>query len=107
MRPAILKSRYKNKLEASYAERLELLKRGGEILDWKYEVIGLRLADGAHYYPDFMVIQPEAFEFHETKASFVRSGREKGVVKFRVAKEMFPWFKWVFVTRERGEWRFR
>ena len=46
-----------NKSEARYArEVLEPQKRVGEILDWRYEAMKLRLGSNCFYTPDFFIV---------------------------------------------------
>ena len=112
----IPKSRYRSKAEATYAEKLEVQKRAGEIVDWGYEamtfVIGRTETGRAwRYTPDFMVVKRilvhesyrsviphvEVIEFHEVKGK--HRGTERGIAKFRAAQALFPWFKWVLIER--------
>jgi len=76
-----------NKLEEKYANYLEGLKVLGEIEDYKYEPIALRLARRTTYTPDFMVMLLDGtLEFHETKGFWEEDAR----VKIKVAANMFP-----------------
>ena len=45
-----------NKTEEAYGQLLELLKRTGEIRDYQFEGIKLRLAARTFYTPDFVVV---------------------------------------------------
>ncbi len=103
----IVKGRWKNakrdgsmnRLESSYAEQLQALKLSGEIVDFLFECIKLRLADRTYLTPDFSVLMPDGFlEFHDVKGSFFP---EHNRVKWKVAIEQFPWFTFVLVTRRR------
>lgn len=98
---------FKNKLEMDYALYLEAQRQAGEILEWNYERVRLKIADQSigkkaiFYCPDFDVItKGNKVEMHETK------GRERvgGMIKYRVAKEMF-WelFEFKFIKRGKGE----
>lgn len=83
-----------NKTEAAYAQRLDLLKRAGEVRDWRFESITLRLGDDTRYTPDFLVVRWEGPpELHEVKGHW----RDDARVKFRVAAEMYPMFRFVEV----------
>ena len=99
MRP-IAKESDMNKTEARYANILELRKRAGEILDFRFEPFGLRLAKTTYYHPDFLVVCPGHFEIHEVKGFW----REDARAKIKVAAELFPWFKFLAVRSERGRW---
>ncbi len=91
-----------NKLEAAYAARLESLKLAGEIADYRFECIKLRLADNTFYAPDFMVLKPDgAFEIHEVKGHWEDDAR----VKIKVAAEMYP-FKFIAARKVKGAWIF-
>ena len=107
-----------NKLEQRYARQLELLKRAGEILDWRYEPIRLRIGTSgnkgtpsAFYKVDFLVVREidlsqshghyqTKFEFHETKGFW----REAARVRIRVAADLYPWWRFVGVQFKKGEW---
>lgn len=77
-----------NKTEQAYAQILEAQKRNGEIRDWWYEKVTLKLADDTRYTPDFTVIENDGeMRFVETKGGFIR---EDARVKLAVAAEQFP-----------------
>lgn len=87
-----------NKTERAYAEYLERLKLGGQICDWKYEAVKLRLADKTFYTPDFMVVMPDGvIELREVKGHWEDDAR----VKIKVAAEQFP-FRFIAVRKGRG-----
>lgn len=114
-KPAIPKSRYRSKIEAAYAAKLEAMKRVGEIVYWRYEAVTFLLGQTKtgrpwKYTPDFFVVAKSAikisqvpfkmfkmgsFEFHEVKG--YHRGRERGIAKFLAAKTVYPWFKWILV----------
>lgn len=95
---------YASKLEAAWAQQLALLQRAGEVRAWVYEGVTLRLADGARYTPDFLVITSRGeIELHEVKGHM----REAANVRLKVAAALFPWFRLVLVRRgagARGQW---
>lgn len=91
-----------NKTEAAYASTLELMKRSGEVLDWKFEPMRLILAPNTSYTPDFLVVYTDHFEFHEVKGFW----RDDARVKIKVAAEIFPWFKFVAVQLIKKQWKF-
>jgi hypothetical protein len=93
-----------NKTEAAYAERLEMLRRSGEILSYDFEAITLKLAPNTRYTPDFLVITSDAtVELHEVKGHWYDDAR----VKIKVAARLFP-FRFVAVRkkshRDGGGW---
>lgn len=94
-----------NKTERAY--ELEVLEPGraaGQIIDWVFEGIALRLAPKCFYHPDYLVITPQRFEIHEVKGHWHEDAR----VKIKVAAQMFPFFRFVAVRkrlkREGGGW---
>ena len=100
-RTSIHKPGKMNKLEAEYAHCLDMLKSSGEIADYSFEAVKLRLADRTFYTPDFMVLMPDGvIEFHETKGFWQDDAR----VKIKVAAEMHP-YKFVAITKVKGSWK--
>lgn len=88
------KPTFKSDLEARYAAHLECRKIAGDLRDWRYEPIRLRLADGTFYKPDFMVMaMDDVIEIHESKGHM----REAARVRLNVAVEMFP-FRFFLVS---------
>lgn len=84
-----------NRLEAKYAEHLELRKQAGEIADYRFDAFKLRLADKCFYTPDFFVMLPDGvIEVVEVKGHWEDDAR----VKIKVAAETFWWFTFIAVT---------
>ena len=101
-RGSFQKNGMRSGLERDYAARLETQKRAGEIADYRYECLNLRLADRTFYMPDFLVLLPDGtFEVHEVKGFWTEDAR----VKFKVAASLFP-FRFVAITRKGREWQF-
>jgi hypothetical protein len=76
-----------NKTEQGYGQHLELLKRAGEVLWYRFEGVKLRLADNTFYTPDFAVmVSTGQMELHEVKGFWQEDAR----VKIKVAAEMYP-----------------
>ena len=99
------KKRGMNSTETRYSQLLEARKQTGEILDWKFEGLSFRLAAGARFRPDFMVIMPDqTIELNEVKGFFVR---EAALVRLKVAAEMYPHFVWNLCKYIKGEWIIR
>ncbi len=90
-----------NKTESSYAGYLRLRKLAGEIVEYRFEALKLRLASATFYTPDFLVITPDRVELHEVKGFWEDDAR----VKWKTAAEQFPWFIFVAVTRPKGRGR--
>lgn len=88
-----------NKLEAEYAQILEERKRKGEIAEWMYDAISLRLARSTFYHPDFLVMLPDGtLQIHETKGFM----RDDAAVKLKTAAAIFPFLSFFLVTKPRG-----
>lgn len=85
-----------NGLEKAWSLRLAEQKHAGEIVQWWFEPMSLRLAKGSSYKPDFMVVDADGLvEFHETKGFM----REAANVRLKVAAEKFPQFVFKLVRR--------
>jgi hypothetical protein len=98
-----------NKLEAAYAENLEMTRRFASnpafshgLIAWKFDAIKLRLAKRTWYTPDFLVVTTDAIELHEVKGHWEDDAR----VKWKVAAESYPWFRFVAVTQKKGAWHY-
>lgn len=84
-----------NKTEARYAARLELLKRAGEIVWWRFEPIKFALAKACYYSPDFGVVDQDGrIYFDEVKGKAGWSLDPESRTKWKVAAELFPF--WTF-----------
>jgi hypothetical protein len=82
-----LKTGAMNKTESAYGAHLELLKRAGEIVWYRFEGLKLRLADSTFYTPDYAVMLASGqLECHEVKGYWQDDAR----VKIKVAAEMYP-----------------
>jgi hypothetical protein len=94
--------RFKSKLERTYAlQYLTPLVHAGQLKDWKYEALKFRLADGSWFTPDFAVVLLNgAHEIHELKGWM----REAARVRFLVARELFPSYRWRMIEKKAGAW---
>jgi hypothetical protein len=82
-----------NKTEAAYAELLEQQKRSGQIVDFKFHPMNIRLADRTFYEVDFLVLHADmTLAIHETKGGFTT---DKGQMKIKVCAESMPWFRFL------------
>lgn len=92
-----------NKTEQAYANYLEALRAGGEILWWKYEGMNLRLAPKTYLRIDFNVVLADGtLEMRECKGFM----EEDALAKLKVAAAMFP-FRFVIVraaNRQKTQW---
>jgi hypothetical protein len=90
-----------NKLEAIYAQELELRRRAGDVLWFEFDAVKLRLAGSTFYTPDFFVMLADgSLEVHEVKGHWEDDAR----VKIKVAADKFP-FRFLAVSRAAGAWR--
>lgn len=94
--------RYKNKWERNYAQHLDLRKYMKEIASYRYEGLAFRLAANTYLHPDFSpVVMPDGrMEIHEVKGRKT----EKWWSRWKIAKDMFPWFTWRVFRIEKGQW---
>ena len=92
-----------NRLEARYAQYLELQVKAGQIRAWAYEPVRLKLAKLTTYTPDFLVEPWQGRpELHECKGFL----REDAAVKLKVAAQRFAMFDFKLVRQNRnGSWR--
>ena len=90
-----------NDTERRYADHLELLRRSGEILDYRFEAVGIRLAPRTFFYPDFLVVlMPGRLRFDEIKGHI----RDDALDRFKIAAELYPWFDWRMLKWQSGQW---
>lgn len=92
-----------NKTEARYAQEiLEPAKRTGQILDYQFEAVKLRLADSTWYSPDFLVTERDhTLTIHEVKGGFVR---EDAWIKLKVIAELYPQMAVLKCQYDKGKW---
>jgi hypothetical protein len=90
-----------NRLEADYALLLEARKRAGEVREYHYEALTLKLAHDTRYTPDFFVVLADGeCELHETKGFF----RDDSKVKVKVCARMYP-FRVKLIRRKGLQWQ--
>lgn len=95
-----------NGLEKRYAAHLEMRKVTGEIRDYLFEPLKLKLAPATFYNPDFGVWMPDGrIELHEVKGSF---WEDDARCKWKIAAAMFPWFTFVAVQWNKAakDWKY-
>jgi hypothetical protein len=91
-----LKTGAMNGTEQEYANHLELLKRDGEVVWYKFEGLKLRLADNTFYRPDFIVMRSNGLiECHEVKGHWQDDAR----VKIKIAADIYP-FRFLAVKKQ-------
>jgi hypothetical protein len=95
-----------NKTEQEYGGRLEARKRSGDIIEYAFEAVTLKLAFDLRYTPDYFVVSGDGtIEFHEVKGPQVwDDGRDK----CKTAARLFPWFVFFRADRAKdGKWTVR
>lgn len=95
-----------NGIEKAYAAHLESRRVCGEIIGWRFEAVKLKLARATFFNPDFLIIRLEyRLELHETKGHW----EDDAILKFKMASEMYPEFRFVAVRRLRKptRWSFK
>lgn len=94
-------SKGQNKLEASYADHLQLLVMAKVIKGFEFEPDKLKLAWTTTYTPDFKVFNFDgSIEYHEVKGFW----RDDARVKLKVAAHQYPQFKFRSVEKKGGAW---
>lgn len=96
---------YANKWEQQYATYLEVLKKTGEIGEWRYEPFRLHLGHRQSYTPDFVIMLPDSdrLEIHEVKGVWREDAREK----WKTAITLYAvFFEFIVVTKhpQFGNW---
>lgn len=104
-----------NATERRYANELEERRRRGEISDWWFEPMSLRLTSPpegqpARVTPDFMVLMPSGLVFIEdVKGS--GPDNEASIVRMKCAAELFPLWRFRIVKqrtkKQGGGWEVR
>lgn len=101
-----LKSGTMNKTEAAYDRHLWARQVAGEVQAYWFEGIGLRLASGCHYYPDFLVMLANGLlEIHEVKARASNGGyraEDDAKVKIKTVAEHYPFPVFVVWPKQGG-----
>jgi len=88
-----------NILERRYSDTLTHSK---DVTWHRYEAVKLRLANGAYFTPDFLVMKADGeLQVHECKGFW----REAAKVRMKVAAELFP-FKFIAVKHSKAGWEF-
>ena len=93
-----------NRTETLRAEELQLLKLAGEIQNWWFEPMSLRLSNPpegqpARYTIDFMILMNDGLTIMEdTKGS--GPDNEASIVRIKCAAEQYPLWKFRLVKRK-------
>ena len=90
-----------NKTEAQYSYELDMQQIDGVVDRYWFERIKFKLAYKTFYTPDFLVRYTDGrLQCVEIKGFL----RDDAAVKFKLAREMFPWAEFVMLRRVKGEW---
>lgn len=100
-------SPYKSKLEAAWANKLELEKRICLIDNYYYEPFNIRLPGTKNFYkPDFLVqVYVECgikLTFYEVKGH--NRSDDRSLVKMKTAAGLNPWATFILVKHVKGNW---
>ena len=92
-----------NRLETAFSKVLEANKASGEIDSWAFEAQKFKLADGAWYTPDFIVVTGGLQVAYEVKGFW----REAARLRCKVFAGAFPHISLFAVKKTRkGEWEY-
>jgi hypothetical protein len=91
-----------NKWERGYAWHLDDLKKRGVVKWWRFEALKFRLADRTWYTPDYTVGMADGSMVVVEVKGF---RREDALVKFKVARETHPEYRWMMLGKEAGLWK--
>jgi hypothetical protein len=103
--------RYASGAELSYAMRLDLLQRAGEIEAWcrpEPLEISVNLQPVCKYQPDFCIKRGARREYHEIKGYTGGCPAALSLLKFKLARACNPLdrFRWFQAVHEKGGWQF-
>lgn len=92
-----------NKTEKRYIDEvLWPALQAGEIVDFRFEAVNLRLGPQCHYRPDFLVVLVDgSLRFDEVKGGWAE---EDAIVKFKTAVSLYPWFGWRLARYAKKQW---
>jgi hypothetical protein len=92
-----------NETEKRYAGHLDLQKQSGDILEWWFEAMNLRLGDKCFYKVDFLVLTADhELQVHEVKGFWT----DDALVKIKTAADKFP-FRFVAIRWVKKAWDHR
>lgn len=93
--------KYDSKLEAAFHQHLLARKQLGEFQTVLFHAITLTLAKDTRYTPDFLCRTAQGeIVLYETKGFM----REAARVRLNVAASIFSWWRFVLVTKCKGQW---
>jgi hypothetical protein len=91
-----------NGLESKYADQIRFMVRTCVVSDWMAAPVRLHLANRTTYTPDFVFRDAGGGTIHciEIKGFL----RDDAAVKFKIAREMFPWMDFKMLKLVKGSW---
>ena len=93
-----------NKTEQKYSQYLDQLKHSGDVEDYWFEGLTLKLAENTRYTPDFLVLLPSGvLQLHEVKGARAIF-KDDAKVKVKVCARMFPFEMLVAYPKKGGGW---
>lgn len=105
----VASSKYKSKLEAAFAAKLDLEMRARfftGLLGWWYERVNVRLPGKKNFYkPDFLVQRVDGLTFYDTKGK--NKSDDRSLVKIKTAAGLNPWARFIQVRCLSGVWEER
>lgn len=93
-----------NKTEARFAALLDGWKLAGDILDYKFESVTLRLAPRTHYRTDFAVwLKDGRTRVYEVKGGYIRDDSWQ---KLKTVAVLYPHWEFVRAQWKDGVWTY-
>lgn len=97
---------YDSKLEARYAQYLDVLKFCGDIRRYVYHPFTIWIATKRKYTPDFLIeMKDGSVAIVEVKGSMKMKNARDSITRLHVAASKLPMFTWKLVQRVRGDWK--
>lgn len=97
---------YRSKLEAAWANYLDVRKAVKDIDGWKYEPMNFRLPGQKNFYKiDFSAWVGREVTLYEVKGR--NKSDERSLVKIKTAAGLNPWAVFIQVKRSKGVWEER
>jgi hypothetical protein len=92
-----------NKTEIRFEnDYLKPMRHAGEIGEYKFEAITLKLAPGLRYTPDYSTVTAAGVTvFYEIKGAILK---DDAIVKFKMAPSIFPHYEFYLCQWKGGEW---
>jgi len=93
--------KFDSKWEEKYHAHLVAQRNAGKIVEFWWKGFRLRVGEGAWYTPEAIVLANDGYlELHEVKGY----KREAAMVRYRAAKERYPFRAYLVRLKKGGEW---